>query len=157
FGFPGFDHRSDVHPDSRRGVDGPDLLQQPQGLRRASGRSVRWRDHEGWEPLPATALTPSKPWAFCQAACRRRVHFTPLNSKEVVMAGFASKNILVLGGSRGVGAAIVRRFAGEGANVVFTYAGSEAAALALAKETAAQALKVDSAEREALTRAVADR
>jgi cyclic-di-GMP-binding biofilm dispersal mediator protein len=73
------------------------------------------------------------------------------------MAGFSGKNVLVLGGSRGIGAAIVRRFAGDGANVVFTYAGSEGAALALAKETGAQALKVDSADRKALVRAVADR
>jgi cyclic-di-GMP-binding biofilm dispersal mediator protein len=73
------------------------------------------------------------------------------------MAGFSGKNVLVLGGSRGIGAAIVRRFAGDGANVVFTYAGSEGAALALAKETGAQALRVDSADRQALVRAVADR
>lgn len=73
------------------------------------------------------------------------------------MAGFTGKNVLVLGGSRGIGAAIVRRFAGDGADVVLTYVGSEGAALALAKETGAQALKVDSADRQALTRAVADR
>jgi cyclic-di-GMP-binding biofilm dispersal mediator protein len=73
------------------------------------------------------------------------------------MAGFSGKNVLVLGGSRGIGAAIVRRFAGDGAHVVFTYAGSEGAAQALAKETGAQALKVDSADRQALIRAVADR
>jgi cyclic-di-GMP-binding biofilm dispersal mediator protein len=82
---------------------------------------------------------------------------TPYELKEAMMAGFASKNVLVLGGSRGVGAAIVRRFAGDGANVVFTYVGSEAVALALVTDTGAQALKVDSADREALTRAIADR
>ena len=73
------------------------------------------------------------------------------------MADFAGKNVLVLGGSRGIGAAIVRRFAADGAKVAFTYLGSQDAALALARETGAEALKVDSADRRALTRAVADR
>lgn len=73
------------------------------------------------------------------------------------MAGFSDKNILVLGGSRGIGAAIVRRFAGDGAKVAFTYAGSEDAARAVAAETGAEALKVDSADRDAVIKAVADR
>ena len=51
------------------------------------------------------------------------------------MNDFVGKNVLVLGGSRGIGAAIVRRFAGSGAKVAFTYLGSADAALALAKET----------------------
>lgn len=73
------------------------------------------------------------------------------------MADFAGKNVLVLGGSRGIGAAIVRRFAADGARVAFTYLGSQDAALALSGETAAEALKVDSADRQALIHAVADR
>ena len=73
------------------------------------------------------------------------------------MAVFAGKNVLVLGGSRGIGAAIVRRFTADGAKVAFTYLASQDAALALARETGADALKVDSADRQALTRAVADR
>ena len=40
------------------------------------------------------------------------------------MAAFDGKTVLVLGGSRGIGAAIVRRFAADGALVTFTYAGS---------------------------------
>src|SRR3954463_2448271 len=44
------------------------------------------------------------------------------------MAAFQGKAVLVLGGSRGIGAAIVRRFAAEGAAVTFTYAGSREAA-----------------------------
>ena len=73
------------------------------------------------------------------------------------MLGFANKNILVLGGSRGIGAAIVRRFAGDGANVGFTYAGSKDAADALAVETGAEAIRTDSADRDAVIATVAAR
>ena len=44
------------------------------------------------------------------------------------MAAFHKKSVLVLGGSRGIGAAIVRRFAADGASVIFSYAGSPEAA-----------------------------
>jgi NAD(P)-dependent dehydrogenase (short-subunit alcohol dehydrogenase family) len=44
------------------------------------------------------------------------------------------KVALVTGGSRGIGAAIVRRLAGEGAHVAFTYSTSEKAAKTLLKE-----------------------
>lgn len=71
------------------------------------------------------------------------------------MAGFSDKSILVLGGSRGIGAAIVRRFAADGGTVTFTYAGSKDAAEALAAGTGAKALRVDSADRDALIAAVA--
>ena len=47
------------------------------------------------------------------------------------MTTFQGKAVLVLGGSRGIGAAIVRRFAADGATVTFTYAGSKGAAEAL--------------------------
>ncbi|UPG91994.1 SDR family oxidoreductase [Luteibacter aegosomaticola] len=65
----------------------------------------------------------------------------------------------VTGGSRGIGAAIVRRLASEGAEVIFTYASSEAAADALVAEVTtkggrARALKVDSADAAALTAAI---
>lgn len=62
---------------------------------------------------------------------------------------------LILGGSRGIGAALVRRFAADGATVVFTYAGAHEAASTLAAETGAKALRVDSADRDALIAAVA--
>ena len=48
------------------------------------------------------------------------------------MTQFSDKKVVVLGGSRGIGAAIVRHFAAEGAGVVFTFAGSQGAADALA-------------------------
>lgn len=44
------------------------------------------------------------------------------------MGAFTGKTVLILGGSRGIGAAIVRRFVTDGANVRFTYAGSKDAA-----------------------------
>jgi len=67
----------------------------------------------------------------------------------------SDKNALVLGGSRGIGAAIVRRFAAGGARVRFTYSGSKDAAEALAAETGAEAIRTDSADRDALIATVA--
>lgn len=57
---------------------------------------------------------------------------------------------LVTGGSRGIGAGIVRRFSAEGAKVVFTYSSSEEAASSLAAETSATAIKADSGSAEDL-------
>lgn len=73
------------------------------------------------------------------------------------MTDFTGKNILILGGSRGIGAAIVRRFAKGGGTVAFTYAGSKEAAEALAAETGAEAIRADSADRDALVATVAAR
>ncbi|MGN6141969.1 MAG: SDR family oxidoreductase [Mesorhizobium sp.] len=66
------------------------------------------------------------------------------------MAAFHGKSVLVLGGSRGIGAAIVRRFAAEGAAVTFTYAGSREAAEQLATETGSAAALTDSSDRDAV-------
>ncbi len=66
------------------------------------------------------------------------------------MATFQGKSVLVLGGSRGIGAAIVRRFTTEGAAVTFTYAGSREAAERLAVETGSTAVVTDSADRAAV-------
>ncbi|MBO9707313.1 MAG: SDR family oxidoreductase [Caulobacter sp.] len=72
------------------------------------------------------------------------------------MAVFKGKSVLVLGGSRGIGAAIVRRFVADGADVTFTYAGSPQAAEALAVETGAAAVLTDSADRDAVIARVRD-
>ncbi|MEX3019513.1 SDR family oxidoreductase [Kluyvera sp. STS39-E] len=72
------------------------------------------------------------------------------------MALFKNKSVLVLGGSRGIGAAIVRRFAADGASVVFSYAGSLNAAQELAKETGSRAVLADSADRDAIIKVVSD-
>ena len=73
----------------------------------------------------------------------------------------AGKSALVTGGSRGIGAATVRRLASEGAAVAFTYAASDDKAAALVTEieaggSEALAIKADSADPEAVQRAVAD-
>lgn len=66
-----------------------------------------------------------------------------------------ARRVLVLGGSRGIGAAIVRRFAGDGDAVTFTYSGSKEAAETLADQTGAQAIHTDSADRAVLIETVA--
>ena len=72
---------------------------------------------------------------------------------------FERKVALVTGGSRGIGAGIVRRLASDGASVTFTYSNSEEKALQLVREIEslggkALALKADSAYAEELQSAV---
>jgi cyclic-di-GMP-binding biofilm dispersal mediator protein len=71
------------------------------------------------------------------------------------MTDFSGKTALVIGGSRGIGAAIVRRLAGDGAAVTFSYAGSADASAALAAETGATAVQSDAADRHAVIALVA--
>ena len=71
------------------------------------------------------------------------------------------RRAIVTGGSRGIGAAIVRRLAAEGASVAFTYAASPDAAAALvadieARGGRAMALRADSADVGALQAAIRD-
>ncbi|WP_225758674.1 SDR family oxidoreductase [Leclercia sp. Marseille-Q4284] len=72
------------------------------------------------------------------------------------MAALQKRSVLVLGGSRGIGAAIVRRFVSDGASVIFSYAGSPEAAAQLATETGSVAVQTDSADREAVIKLVRD-
>src|ERR1700689_1287294 len=78
-------------------------------------------------------------------------------SNEPALIG---KVALVLGGSRGIGAAIVRRLAADGASVALTYANSADKATETARAAEAHgrpviAIKADSADPEAVVDAVA--
>ena len=72
------------------------------------------------------------------------------------MREFSNKKVMVFGGSRGIGAAIVSAFAGGGASVLFTYAGSQAASGALAASTGATAVRSDAADRDGIIAAIRD-
>ena len=54
------------------------------------------------------------------------------------------KTVLITGGSRGIGKELVRAFSGAGYRVAFTYLSSEEAALKLAEECSALAIRADS-------------
>ena len=54
------------------------------------------------------------------------------------------KNVLITGGSRGIGRAIVKAFSEKGYNVAFTYKASHDEAMALSSETGAYPIKADS-------------
>jgi 3-oxoacyl-[acyl-carrier protein] reductase len=57
-------------------------------------------------------------------------------------AGIAGKSVLVTGGSRGIGRAIVELFAAEGADVTFLYRGNSEAAAAVAEAARAAGQRV---------------
>ena len=63
------------------------------------------------------------------------------------------KTVFVNGGSRGIGAAMVRAFGTAGYAVAFTYFSSDAEAEAVARETGAFAIKADSGSREEIATA----
>lgn len=64
------------------------------------------------------------------------------------------RNVLITGGSRGIGAACVRKYAGEGFDVVFFYEKSDAAAEELSAETGARAIKCDVSDSDKVREAV---
>ncbi|GCD58898.1 oxidoreductase [Acetobacter pasteurianus NBRC 3280] len=63
------------------------------------------------------------------------------------MAEFLGKKVLVIGGSRGIGTAIVKRLTHDGASVSFTWAGSRTKADELARQTGAEAIQADATNR----------
>lgn len=63
------------------------------------------------------------------------------------MAEFSGKKVLVIGGSRGIGAAIVKRLTHDGASVSFTWAGSRTKAEELARQTGAEAIQANATNR----------
>ena len=65
------------------------------------------------------------------------------------------KRILVTGGSRGIGAAAVRQFAARGDRVWFFYEKNDTAAMAIRRETGAEAIRCDVADAAAVRRAFA--
>ena len=65
-------------------------------------------------------------------------------------------NVLITGGSRGIGRACVRAFCAHGDRVVFLYQKATAEAEALAAETGAYALRADISDPSAAERAVAE-
>ena len=83
----------------------------------------------------------------------------PLENSMTPQANLTHKVALIQGGSRGIGAAIVKRLAEQGAAVAFTYVSSHAKARELqdsitAKGGKALAIQADSADAEAIRRAV---
>ena len=64
------------------------------------------------------------------------------------------KNVVITGGSRGIGAAAVAAFAGKGHKVWFLYEKNHAAAAAVAEKTGATAICCDVADREAVEKAL---
>lgn len=64
------------------------------------------------------------------------------------------RNVLVIGGSRGIGAEMVRLLSREGYSVAFTYATARIAAEALAEETGALAICADSRSYADIDRAI---
>lgn len=83
-----------------------------------------------------------------------------MNTHSASALSLSGKTAFVTGGSRGIGAAIVKRLAHDGAAVAFTYRGSPEQAQALAAEIQAQggralALQADAADPAAVTRALA--
>jgi 3-oxoacyl-[acyl-carrier protein] reductase len=80
---------------------------------------------------------------------------------DKLIGSLGGKIALVTGGSRGIGAAIVRRLSRDGATVAFTYASSPERAQALEAEVEAAggralAIRADSADPAAVERSVAE-
>ncbi|MEI6970698.1 MAG: 3-oxoacyl-ACP reductase FabG [bacterium] len=67
---------------------------------------------------------------------------------------FDGKVVVVTGGSRGIGRAVVERFASQGAHVFFTYNTNEAAALEVATATGASQIRCPQSDESAISAAI---
>ena len=65
-------------------------------------------------------------------------------------------NFIITGGSRGIGAEAVRFFSAQGHRVRFLYEKNHAAAMAVSRETGAEAVCCDVADKDAVTEALRD-
>lgn len=66
----------------------------------------------------------------------------------------ASKTVLITGGSRGIGAAAVKKFAEKGWQVAFLYKEQDRAAMEVAEETGALPIRCDVTDRESLRESI---
>jgi 3-oxoacyl-[acyl-carrier protein] reductase len=94
-----------------------------------------------------------------QALRIRRSQLGTIIGERNDVTDLVGRRALVTGGARGIGAAIVRRLAADGAKVVFTFSSSEAESKALVAEVTAAggkavALRADSSDPEQVTDAV---
>ena len=64
------------------------------------------------------------------------------------------KTVLITGGSRGIGAASVKKFSEEGWQVAFLYKEQDDAARAVAEETGALPIKCDITDRDLLRESI---
>ena len=102
-------------------------------------------------------LKPRLARTFCTYSGQKNPLFMPSSAERKLMRekqgrGLAGKIVFITRGSHGIGAGVVRRFADEGATVVFTYSSSEERAQTFAAAVNATAIRADSGSAEDIPR-----